>query len=107
MELDERASIELVGRARAETDAIKAASAVNLIASLAGIPNAVVRVGGLLVIKQTDADGNPAVLTRELSTREIRALELNPGIQKDPHGALELLAAAVAQLEEDERNASA
>jgi hypothetical protein len=105
MEIDERASIELVGRARAETDAIKASSAVSLIASLADIPNAVVRVGGLLIIKQTDAHGDPAVLTRELSAREIRALELNPGIQKDPQGALELLAAAVAQLEEDERTA--
>jgi hypothetical protein len=80
---------------------------VNLIVSLTGIPNAVVRVGGLLIIKQTDADGDPAVLTRELSTREIRALELNPGIQKDPHGALELLAAAVAQLDEDERSSTA
>jgi hypothetical protein len=105
MELDERGSIELVGRARAETDAIKASSAVKLIASLADIPNAVVRVGGLLIIKQTDGHDNPAVLTRELSTREIRALELNPGIQKDPQAALELLAVAVAQLEEDERSA--
>lgn len=101
-ELDERSSIEVVGRARAETDAIKASSAVKLIASLADIPNAVVRVGGLLIVKQTDAYGVPAVMTRELSTREIRALELNPGIQKDPHGVLQLLAIAVAQLEEDE-----
>jgi hypothetical protein len=105
IELDQRTSIELVGRARAETDAIKTSSAVSLIESLADIPNAVVRVGGLLIIKQT-LNGDPAVLTRELSAREIRALELNPGIQKDPHGALELLAAAVAQLEEDERNAT-
>ncbi len=70
-ELDERSSIEVVGRARAETDAIKASSAVKLIASLADIPNAVVRVGGLLIVKQTDANGVPAVMTRELSTREI------------------------------------
>jgi transcriptional regulator with XRE-family HTH domain len=103
-ELDERASIEVVGRARAETDAIKTMSAVNVIASLADIPNAVVRVGGLLVIKQTDTNGHPAVVTRELSTREIKALELNPGIQRDPRAALQLLAAAVAQLKEDERN---
>jgi hypothetical protein len=99
--LDERTSIEVVGRARAETDAIKAASAVQLITSLAEIPNAVVRVGGLLVIKQADVNGVPVIITRELSTREIRALECNPGIQRDPHGALQLLAAAVAQLEED------
>jgi hypothetical protein len=102
-ELDIRASIEISGRAQAETDAIKTSSAVSLIASLADIPNAVVRVGGLLVVKQTNAGGQPAVMTRELSTREIRALELNPGIQKDPQGVLQLLSAAVAQLAEDER----
>jgi hypothetical protein len=103
-ELDERTSIEIVGRARAETDAIKTANAVNLIASLADIPNAIVRVGGLLIIKQTDAIGASGVITRELSTREIRALELNPGIQRDPHQALQLLALAVAELEEGERD---
>ena len=103
-ELDERTSIEVVGRARAETDAIKANSAVKLIASLADIPNAVVRVGGLLIVKQTDSKGVPAVMTRELSTREIKALELNPGIQRDPQAALHLLAIAVAQLEEGERD---
>lgn len=102
-ELDMRASLEISGRARAEIDAITTSSAVNLIASLAEIPNAVVRVGGLLVVKQT-VSGVPAVITRELSTREIRAFELNPGIQKDPQGVLQLLAAAVAQLEEDERD---
>jgi hypothetical protein len=86
LESEERASIEIVGRTRAEADAIKTTSAVSLIASLADIPNAVVRVGGLLVVKQTDVNGAPAVMTRELSTREIRALELNPGIQRDPKG---------------------
>lgn len=101
-ELDERSFIEVVGRARAETDAIKASSVVKLIASLAETPNAVVRVGGFLIVKQTNANGVPAIITRELSTREIRALELNPGIQKDPNGVLHLLAIAVAQLEEDE-----
>jgi hypothetical protein len=103
LELETRATIEISGRAQAEIDAITTASAVNLIASLADIPNAVVRVGGLLVVKQT-VNGVAAVIIRQLSTREIRAFELNPGIQKDPLGVLQLLAAAVAQLEEDERN---
>jgi hypothetical protein len=103
-ELDARASIEISGRARAETDAIKTSNAVSLIASIADIPNAVVRVGGLLIVKQTNVNGVPAVMTRELSMREIRALELNPGIQKDPQVVLQLLAVAVAQLEEDERD---
>jgi transcriptional regulator with XRE-family HTH domain len=100
-ELEDRVSIEVSGRARAEADAIKTSSAVQLIASLAGIPNAVVRVGGLLIVKQTGADGIPAVMMRDLSSLEIRALELNPGIQRDPQGVLQLLAAAVAQLRED------
>jgi len=101
-EIETRTSIEVVGRAQAQNDAIKTASAVNLIASLANIPNAVVRVGGLLILKQTNADGVPSAIIRELSIREVRALENNPGIQKDPHRALELLALAVAQLEEEE-----
>jgi AcrR family transcriptional regulator len=100
-ELNERSSLEIVVRKRAETDAIKASSTEKLITCLANVPNAVVRVGGILIVKQTDANGIPAVIARELSTREIRAFELNPGIQKDPHGTLHLLAVAVAQLEED------
>lgn len=99
-ELDQRTSIEIIGRSRAEADAIKTSSAVSLIASLADIPNAVVRVGAILVIKQT-INGTPAAVIRELSTREIRALELNPGIQREPQSVLQLLAAAVAHLEED------
>jgi hypothetical protein len=101
-ELDMRASLEISGRAQAEIDAITTSSVVELIASLADIPNAVVRVGGILVVKQT-VNGGPAAMIRPLSAREIRALELNPGIQKDPGAVLHLLAAAVAQLEEDER----
>ena len=61
-----------------------------------------VRVGSVLIIKKTDAMGDSVVLVRELIGTEIRALELNAGIQKDPQSALHLLALAVAELDEAE-----
>jgi len=101
LELDSRVSIELIGKAQAENDAIKTSSAVSLIESLAEIPNAVVRVGGALIIKYTDPVIGPCVLSRDLTTREIRAMERNPGIQRDPRHVLELLAVAVQELPDD------
>jgi hypothetical protein len=69
---------------------------------LADVPNAVVRVGAVLIIKQVNEAGEPLVLVRELTSKEVRALELNPGIQKDPRSTLETLAIAVAGLEDDD-----
>ncbi len=99
-EIEERTSFEIVGKVLAENDAIKTDSAVRLIASLADIPNAVARVGAILIVKQT-VHGTPNVMIRELNTREIRALEQNPGIQRDPSHALELLAIAVGQIDSE------
>ena len=99
-ELEQRFTLEAVGRTQAEVDAIVTDNAVQLIAALADIPNAVVRVGALMVIKYTDRFGNAVMLQRQLTSMEIRALERNPGIQADPARALELLSIAVRELPE-------
>lgn len=99
-ELEQRFTLEAVGRTQAEVDAIVTDNAVQLIAALADIPNAVVRVGALMVIKYTNEAGGPVMLQRQLTSIEIRALERNPGIQAHPARALELLSIAVRELPE-------
>lgn len=105
-ELEQRFTLEAVGRSQAEVDAIVTDNAVQLIAALADIPNAVVRVGALMVIKYTDGLDRPVMLQRQLTSMEIRALERNPGIQADPARALELLSIAVRELPELESSAN-
>lgn len=99
-ELEQRFTLEAVGRTQAEVDAIVTDNAVQLIAALADIPNAVVRVGALMVIKYTNEAGGSVMLQRQLTSMEIRALERNPGIQAHPARALELLSIAVRDLPE-------
>lgn len=52
---------------------------MQLIAALVDIPNAVVRVVALMVIKYTNEVGGSVMLQRQLTSMEIRALERNPG----------------------------
>ena len=101
-ELEQRFTIEAVGRTQAQVDEIVTGNAVQLIAALADIPNAVVRVGALMVIKYTDELDRAVMLQRQLTSMEIRALERNPGIQANPARALELLSIAVRELPEVE-----
>lgn len=98
-EIEQRLTLEAVGRAQAEVDSKVTESAVTLIESLGDIPNAVVRVGALMVIKYTPDGADTVLLLRHLTSAEVRALERNPGIQSDPVHALELLAVAVQQLQ--------
>lgn len=94
-ELEQRLSLMAVGEKQAEVDSMTSSSIANLIASVEGIPKACLLCGSILLVKFLDASGEPVLLTRTLSPRELRALDKFPGIQSDPPNTLGHLAAAV------------
>jgi hypothetical protein len=96
-------AIELQGLVLPQADAdLKSAQAVSgLIKDLAEIPSACIRIGSLFLVKYQTSHG-PVLLTRNLSIKEIQALERFPEIQKEPSKALELLAFTVAAAGEEQ-----
>ena len=94
-EIDQALSLQLVGAKQAEVDTALTENAVSVIGSLVHVPNACVRVGSLLVVKHTPQGGEAVLLVRNLSPIEIQAIVQNPGIQRNPEQALELLSTAV------------
>ncbi|MEU4228193.1 response regulator [Nonomuraea sp. NPDC026600] len=86
---------------QAEVDGKVAEAVSTLVASLADIPEACLRVGSILLIKH-EAEGRPVLVTRTLSQVEIRTLERFPEIQKYPRTVLASLATAIASLNVDE-----
>lgn len=94
--------IELYGLdvKQAQVDAQFAGVIVGLLAALKDLPNACIRAGSTLILKY-EADGRPVVLSRQLTSLEIRALEKYPEVQKVPSNTIAALAMAVEKLEGD------
>ncbi len=55
-----------------------------IIAALKGEPAAVIQLGPLVVVKAPRLDGESAILCRTLTAKELRMLEADPGLLKDP-----------------------
>ncbi|MEZ0071523.1 ANTAR domain-containing response regulator [Planotetraspora sp. GP83] len=83
---------------QAEVDGKFAEAVSVLVASLADVPEACLRVGSILLVKHYNNTG-PVLVTRNLSQLEMRALERYPEIQAHPKTTLAALATAVASLE--------
>jgi hypothetical protein len=84
-----------ISQRQAEAD-VKTAEAVNrILAGLADVPKACVRIGSLLIVKYSDATG-PVVLTTQLSREEIAMFEKYPELQHHPEKIFDALALAVA-----------
>lgn len=83
---------------QADVDSKTSEAVARLIVGLAQVPRACIRAGSILLIKYETSEG-PAILARNLSQLEIRALERFPEIQKRPEAVFEALAMAVEQLE--------
>ncbi|MFI6599392.1 response regulator [Nonomuraea sp. NPDC050536] len=90
---------------QAEVDGKLAEAVSTLVTSLADVPEACLRVGSILLIKHETPAG-PALVTRNLSQLEIRALERFPEIQTNPRTALAGLATAIASIETDDNSPS-
>ena len=79
----------------------EAATLKEVVAAIADIPNASIRVGSVLIVKYTGRNG-VVLLSRPLSVLEIRILERYPEIQRDPLKVLELLGNALSMDYDDE-----
>lgn len=55
-----------------------------IIEALKGEPAAVIQLGPLVVVKVRRPDGESAILGRILTAKELRMLEVDPGLLKDP-----------------------
>jgi hypothetical protein len=82
---------------QAEVDRTAADAVSNLVATMAEIPTACVRVGSILLIKYVNSAG-PVVLIRTLSPIEVRVLERYPELQMEPPKVLEGLSVAIASV---------
>ncbi|GGT45950.1 hypothetical protein GCM10010176_106380 [Nonomuraea spiralis] len=74
--------LEQLQRRQATVNEMNLNAVANLIGQLSNQPSAVVRLGSVLLVK-TPTD----LLVRELTLDEVRHLEANPGLLKDPMGA--------------------
>jgi hypothetical protein len=83
---------------QAEVDSTQADAVQTLISSLKGIDRACIRVGSVLLVKYP-VQGKPVVLVRNLSPREVRALERFPEIQQQPDRVFSALAVALDTVE--------
>jgi len=55
-----------------------------LIEALKGEPAAVIQLGPLILVKAPRPEGDSAILCRKLTPKELRMLEVNPGLLRDP-----------------------
>ncbi len=85
-------AIEVVALSRPEGEANRdnAEAIARLMESSAGIPNAVVQSGSVLFVKVTDSTG-ARVLSKTLSATELRILETNEHVLRNPLAALSFL----------------
>lgn len=79
---------------QAEANNLQAGAAASLIGALSTTDKACIQVGSLLVVKATDADGKSAVIARTLTSEELREIEENQTILRDPQRILEFLEGA-------------
>lgn len=79
---------------QAEANNLQAAAAAGLIGSLATTHTACIQVGSLLVVKATDAEGHSTVAARTLTADELKEIEENQTILREPQRILEFLQGA-------------
>lgn len=81
----------LISKHQSEIDANQADAASKVIESLAAIPNAVIKIGSLLIVKNTNSDGQTAVVVKTLTVREMVVLAKRPELLKQPAEILDEL----------------
>jgi hypothetical protein len=83
--------VTYLDKPQAEANNLQAVAAASLIGALNDTERACIQVGSLLVVKATDGDGKTAVIARTLSQDELREIEENQSILREPQKILEFL----------------
>jgi hypothetical protein len=89
--------LHLLSQRQAEINGREGATVANLFAALDGIPSACITIGSLVILKY-QVNGQPQLHARQLSDKELEAIELFPDLHTRPDRFFECLADAVALL---------
>lgn len=89
--------LQFMEKRQVEVDQGAAKALKDVIESLKDVPEAFIRIPGMIIIKYLGPQG-AVIVTRTLSLIEIRALDMYPAIQTDPRQAVSALAIAVASI---------
>jgi AcrR family transcriptional regulator len=76
---------------QSEVDQRTAAALKDVLESVEPIPRACIRIGSLLIAKYPDGAGAPVLLVRQLSQKDIAAIDRYPELQGNPEKILSLL----------------
>jgi hypothetical protein len=85
------AELAYLDKPQADANKSQAEAASSLITALKETNNACVQVGSLLIVKATSPDGNSCVMARTLTPHELKWLEENQTLLRDPQLILEHL----------------
>lgn len=87
--------VNTILKQQSEIDKNQSESLSNIITSLKDIPNASIRIGGLIVVKLTDEEGSVSLQTRTLSIKELHLLNKKPELLLKPRQILQALASEI------------
>lgn len=82
--------LHLLHKKQAEIDSLQAEAVARLLTALEGTPSALIQIGSVLLVK---VEGVPAV--RNLTQQELRYLERNPSLLRNPAEVFDALDAAI------------
>jgi hypothetical protein len=85
--------LNYLDKPQSEANKNQAEAASCLIKSLENVPNACIQTGSLLLVKIT-VDGNASLMSKTLSINELRHLEENQSLLKNPNMILDWLQGA-------------
>lgn len=80
---------------QSEIDKNQSEALLNIVKSLEGVANGIIRIGSLLVVKTTSEEGEVDLQVRTLTTLELHFLNSRPSLSKSPKTILFELANAV------------
>lgn len=93
--------VNMVLKKQSEIDVNSSQALLNIVKSIESVPNAVIRIGSILVVKLTNELGEVSLQSRTLSIKEMYLLNKNPDLLQKPQKILSAIAKAV---DEGEKN---
>ena len=89
--LERALQVAILEKPQAEADKLEAEGAAALIQAVAAAPDAICRVGSIVVLKVTGQDGKPKLVVQTLTPTEMIEAEKNKSLLRSPLQLLEML----------------